>query len=60
MEAGNERLVVSLHRGSGFSAEFEFNEGVKGNALIAFSGISIDRIALRKIVQELREQGALD
>ncbi|RJF95495.1 hypothetical protein [Noviherbaspirillum saxi] len=60
MEAGTERLVVTLHPESGFSVDFEFHEGIEGNALIASSGISIDRAALQKLAQWLREQGALD
>ncbi|HJV74685.1 MAG TPA: hypothetical protein VJ654_10720 [Noviherbaspirillum sp.] len=57
---GNEQLVVTLHPGYDFSAEFEFREGMESNALIATSGISIDRVALQKLVHWLSEQGALD
>lgn len=58
--AGTEQLVVTLHPGRDFSAEFEFKEGIESNALIASIGIAIDRSALQKLVQWLREQGALD
>jgi hypothetical protein len=57
---GSEQLVVTLHPGSDFSADFEFKEGMIEGALIASCGISIDRVALQKLVQWMREQGALD
>ena len=38
---GTEQLVVTLRPGRDFSAEFEFKEGILGNALIASSGIAI-------------------
>jgi hypothetical protein len=59
-EAGTEQLVVTLHPGLDFSAEFEFREGIESNALIATSGILIDRGTLQKLVQWMREQGALE
>jgi hypothetical protein len=58
--AGTEQLFITLHPGSHFSAKFEFKVGALGNGLISSSGISIDRVALQKLVQWLREQGALD
>lgn len=57
---GTEQLVVTLHPESGLLAEFVFNEGMTKDALIATSGIEIDRAALQRLVQWLREQGALD
>jgi hypothetical protein len=40
---------VTLHPEGGFSAEFEFNRGIEGNALIASSGISIDHTSLKTL-----------
>lgn len=58
--AGTEELVVTLHPGSDFSAEFEFKEDILADGLIFSSGIAVDRLALQRLVRWMREQGAVD
>jgi hypothetical protein len=58
---GNEQLVVTLHTGSDSSVEIQIKEDVAGDANeLVSSSISINRDGLQKLVQWLREQGAVD
>jgi hypothetical protein len=58
---GTEKLVVTLHPGSDSSVEIQIREDVAGdpNELVS-SSISINRDGLQRLVQWLREQGAVD
>jgi hypothetical protein len=58
---GTEQLVVTLHPGSDSSIEIQIREDVAGDANeLVSSSISINRDSLQKLVQWLREQGAVD
>lgn len=58
---GTEQLVVTLHPGNDSSIEIQIKEDVAGdpNELVS-SAISINRDGLQRLVQWLREQGAVD
>ena len=56
---GTEQLVVSLHPGSDSSVDIEIKEDSTGSDIVA-SAISINQSNLQKLVQWLREQGAVD
>jgi hypothetical protein len=58
---GTEQLVVTLHPGNDSSIEIQIKEDVPGdpNELVS-SAISINRDGLQKLVQWLRDQGAVD
>jgi hypothetical protein len=54
-----EQLVVTLHPGNDSSVEIQIKEDVPGGGLVS-SSISINQASLQKLVQWLREQGAVD
>lgn len=56
---GAEQLVVTVRPDDNFSTEFELSSGIGANALIASIGISIDRAALHRLVDWLRDHGAV-
>ena len=56
---GTEQLVVTLHPGSDSSVEIQIKEDIPDNGLVS-SSISINQLSLQKLVQWLREQGAVD
>jgi hypothetical protein len=58
----SEQLVVTLHPGADSSVDFQIREnvvGTNGGDLIS-SSISINQTNLQKLVDWLREQGAVD
>lgn len=58
---GSEQLVVTLHHGSDSSIEIQIKEDVAGDASeLVSSAITINRDGLQKLVQWLRDQGAVD
>jgi hypothetical protein len=54
-----EQLIVTLHPGSDSSVEIQIREDVPGGGLVS-STISINQASLQRLVQWLREQGAVD
>ncbi|MDP3843779.1 MAG: hypothetical protein Q8Q81_14610 [Oxalobacteraceae bacterium] len=56
---GTEQLVVTLHPGGDSSVEIQIKENIPGNGLVS-SSISINQTGLQRLVQWLREQGAVD
>lgn len=56
---GNEQLVVTLHPGSDSSVEIQIKEDTLGADLVT-SSMTINRQSLERLVQWLREQGAVD
>jgi hypothetical protein len=54
-----EQLVVTLHPGSDSSVEIQIKEEVPGSGMVS-SSISINQPCLQKLVQWLRDQGAVD
>jgi hypothetical protein len=57
--AGTEQLVVSLHPEGTSSIDIQIREDVPGSGVIS-SSISINQSNLQKLVQWLREQGAVE
>jgi len=56
---GNEKLVVSLHPESDSSIDIQIREDTGGQDVVS-SAITINQASLQKLVQWLREQGAVD
>jgi hypothetical protein len=56
---GNEKLVVTLHPDGNSSVEFQIREETGAQDLVS-SAIAINQASLQKLVQWLREQGAVD
>jgi hypothetical protein len=58
---GTEKLVVTLHPGNDSSVEIQIREDLANDPNeVVSSAISINRDGLQKLVQWLREQGAVD
>jgi hypothetical protein len=56
---GTEQLVVTLHPGTELAVEIEIKEDTGGGDSLVSSAISIKQPGLQKLVQWLREQGAV-
>ncbi|MGH8807077.1 MAG: hypothetical protein ACREX0_04280 [Noviherbaspirillum sp.] len=54
-----EQLVVTLHPGIDSSVDIQIKESVAGDGLIS-SSISVNQSNLQKLVDWLREQGAVE
>jgi hypothetical protein len=58
---GTEKLVVTLHPGNDSSVEIQIREDLANDPNeVVSSAISVNRDSLQKLVQWLREQGAVD
>lgn len=56
---GTEKLVVTLHPESDSSVDIQIREDAGGQDVVS-STITINQASLQKLVQWLREQGAVD
>ncbi|RJG02456.1 hypothetical protein [Noviherbaspirillum sedimenti] len=56
---GTEKLVVTLHPENDSSVDIQIREDAGGQDVVS-SSITINQAGLQKLVQWLREQGAVD
>lgn len=57
--AGIEKLVVNLHPGNDSMIDVQIKEETPGDGMLVSSTISINQEGMQKLVEWLREQGAI-
>lgn len=57
--AGVEKLVVNLHPGNNSMIDVQIKEETPGDGMLVSSTISINQEGLQKLVEWLRDQGAI-
>ena len=57
--AGVEKLVVNLHPGNDSLIDVQIKEETPGDGMLVSSSISINQEGMQKLVEWLREQGAI-
>lgn len=57
--AGVEKLVVNLHPGNDSLIDVQIKEETPGDGMLVSSTISINQEGMQKLVEWLREQGAI-
>jgi hypothetical protein len=57
--AGIEKLVVNLHPGNDSMIDVQIKEETPGDGMLVSSSISINQEGMQKLVEWLREQGAI-
>ncbi|WP_420474682.1 hypothetical protein [Noviherbaspirillum sp. ST9] len=57
--AGVEKLVVNLHPGNDSMIDVQIKEETPGDGMLVSSTISINQEGLQKLVEWLRDQGAV-
>lgn len=57
--AGVEKLVVNLHPGNDSMIDVQIKEETPGDGMLVSSTISINQEGLQKLVEWLRDQGAI-
>lgn len=57
--AGVEKLVVNLHPGNDSMIDVQIKEETPGEGMLVSSTISINQEGLQKLVEWLRDQGAV-
>lgn len=57
---GTEKLVVNLHPGADSMIDVQIREEGPGDGMMVSSTMSINQGGLQKLVEWLREQGAVD
>jgi len=57
--AGTEKLVVNLHPGNDSMIDVQIKEETPGDGMLVSSSISINQEGMQKLVEWLREQGAI-
>jgi len=57
--AGVEKLVVNLHPGNDSMIDLQIKEESPGDGMLVSSSISINQEGLQKLVEWLRDQGAI-
>ena len=57
---GSEKLVVNLHPGSDSLIDIQIREDVPGEGMMVSSTMSINQSSMQKLVDWLRDQGAVD
>ncbi|OWW21893.1 hypothetical protein [Noviherbaspirillum denitrificans] len=57
--AGIEKLVVNLHPGNDSVIDIQIKEETPGDGMLVSSTISINQDGMQKLVEWLRDQGAI-
>ena len=57
--AGIEKLVVNLHPGNDSLIDVQIKEETPGDGLLVSSTISVNQEGMQKLVEWLRDQGAI-
>jgi hypothetical protein len=57
---GTEKLVVNLHPGSDSLIDIQIREEAPGEGMMVSSTMSINQSSMQKLVEWLRDQGAVD
>ena len=57
--AGIEKLVVNLHPGNDSLIDIQIKEETPGDGMLVSSTISINQDGMQKLVEWLRDQGAI-